>query len=129
MALSILVVDDSVTVRSVIAKTLEMARIPVAKLHQAADGQEALDLLDREWIDLVFADIHMPRMTGIEMVEKMAGNKMLESIPVVIVSSDGSSDRIEHLKSQGVRGYIRKPFTPEQMREVVRDLMGVQADE
>jgi len=126
MALNILVVDDSATVRAVIIKTLELAEVPVNELHQAANGQEALDALADNWIDLVFADINMPVMTGIEMVDKMSEEGLLKTIPVVIVSTEGSATRMEQLKAKGVSAYVRKPFTPELLRSVVDDIVGVQ---
>jgi len=126
MSLNILVVDDSATVRAVIKKTLEIAEVPVSELHQAADGQQALDILADNWIDLVFADINMPVMTGIEMVEKMAEDGLLKTVPVVIVSTEGSATRIEQLKAKGVSAYIRKPFTPEALRSVVDEILGVE---
>lgn len=126
MSLNILVVDDSATVRAVIKKTLEIAEIPVSELYQAENGKEALDILSESWIDLVFADINMPVMTGIEMVEKMAADGLLKTIPVVIVSTEGSATRIEQLKAKGVSAYIRKPFTPELLRSVVDDIVGVE---
>ena len=125
MSLNILVVDDSATVRAVIKKTLEIAEVPVGELHEAADGKQALDVLANNWIDLVFADINMPVMTGIEMVEKMAENGLLKTVPVVIVSTEGSATRIEQLKAKGVSAYIRKPFTPEALRSVVDKIVGV----
>ncbi|MBW2058928.1 MAG: response regulator [Deltaproteobacteria bacterium] len=128
MALNILVVDDSQTVRAVIAKTLQLAGVPVNELHQASNGKEALDILDDHWIDLVFADINMPVMTGIEMIERMSQDGLLGTIPVVVVSTEGSAPRIEELKSKGVRVYVRKPFTPELIRMVVDEIMGTDDD-
>jgi two-component system chemotaxis response regulator CheY len=125
MSLNILVVDDSATVRAVIKKTLEIAGVPVGELYEAENGQEALDALSAHWIDLVFADINMPVMTGIEMVEKMSDEGLLKTVPVVIVSTEGSATRIEQLKAKGVSAYIRKPFTPELLRSVVDDIVGV----
>ena len=124
MALNILVVDDSTTVRAVIARSLELAGVPVGNLHQAANGREALAILGSEWIDLVFADINMPVMTGIEMVDRMAADGILKTVPVIIVSTEGSATRIEQLKAKGVSAYIRKPFTPELLRNVVDEVMG-----
>jgi two-component system, chemotaxis family, chemotaxis protein CheY len=125
MALNVLIVDDSETVRSVIIKTLSIAQIPVNTIYQAANGKEALSVLEEQWIDIVFADINMPVMGGIEMVEKMSEDGLLKSVPVVIVSTEGSSTRIEQLKKKGVSAYIRKPFTPETIRKVVDDIIGV----
>lgn len=124
MALNILVVDDSATVRAVIAKTLEVAGINVGELHQAANGREALKVLGESWVDLVFSDINMPVMNGIEMIEKMSEDGLLKTVPVVIVSTEGSQTRIDHLKDKGVRAYIRKPFAPELLRGVVDDILG-----
>ena len=125
MAFNILLVDDSVTVRSVISKALHLAGVDINLLYQAANGQEALDTLEAEWIDLVLCDISMPVMDGETLVRKMGENGMINSIPVVIVSSAGSEPRIQRLRDLGVRDYIQKPFTPERIREVVDSVMGV----
>ena len=124
MALNILIVDDSLTVRSVIKKTLKIADIPYNEIHEAENGKQALEVLSENWIDLVFADINMPVMTGVEMVEKMAEDSMLDNIPVVVVSTEGSTTRIEELKNLGIRAYIRKPFAPEALKEVVDQVIG-----
>jgi two-component system chemotaxis response regulator CheY len=124
MALNILVVDDSQTVRAVIIKTLTLAGIPSNEVHQAANGKEALDILKDHWIDLIFSDINMPVMGGMEMIQQIQQDDMLKTIPVIVVSTEGSATRIEQLKAQGVRAYIRKPFTPELVRSVVEDILG-----
>lgn len=124
MALNILVVDDSLTIRAVIAKTLKLAEVPINELYEAANGKEALVILGKEWIDLIFSDINMPVMGGVEMIERIKEDNALESIPVIVVSTEGSATRVEELKSKGIRAYIRKPFTPELVRSVVNDIMG-----
>ncbi len=124
MKLNILIVDDSVTVRSVLIKTLDLAQISSEKIYEASNGKEALEIIDNNWIDLVFADINMPVMGGIEMVEIMAQNGLMKSIPVIVVTTEGSQTRIEQLKQKGIRGYIRKPFTPESVRSEVNRIMG-----
>lgn len=124
MSYNILVVDDSETMRAVISRTLKMAEVPIKELFQAANGKEAIKVLEQEWIDLVFADINMPEMNGVEMVEHMAADGLLSTIPVVIVSTEGSQTRIDQLKEKGVRAYLRKPFSPEQIKNVVTEIMG-----
>ncbi|MCD6570376.1 MAG: response regulator [Deltaproteobacteria bacterium] len=123
MAYNILVVDDSNVIRKVLIKTLSLAKVPVGEVFEAANGKEALEILDGSWIDLVFADINMPVMNGVEMIEKMSESGMLNNIPVVIISTEGSLTRIEELKAKGVKAYVRKPFTPEAIKEVVQDVM------
>jgi two-component system chemotaxis response regulator CheY len=124
MALNVLIVDDSQTVRSFIAKTFDLAEIPVGQVFHAANGQEALEALKDNWVDLVLTDINMPVMGGVEMIARMQEDDGLKGIPVVVVSTEGSATRIEQLKEQGVSGYIRKPFTPEKLREVVDGVIG-----
>ena len=119
MSYNILIVDDSRTIRSVVRRTIELASIPVGEVFEAENGQEALDILNEEWVDLVLADINMPVMTGVEMVDRMQEDEVLKSVPVVIVSTEGSVTRIEELRGKGVKGYVRKPFTPEQLKDIV----------
>lgn len=124
MAYNILIVDDSETVRAVISRTLEMAGVPINKLYEATNGKEALQVMRDNWIDLVFSDINMPVMTGVEMIEQMQQDDLLESLPVVVVSTEGSKTRIDNLMKKGVRAYIRKPFTPEKVKEIIDELLG-----
>lgn len=124
MAYNILIVDDSETIRAVIAKTLRIAEIPVGQLWEAGNGKEALEILRANWIDLVFADINMPVMNGLEMIEQMEKEGLLETVPVCIVSTEGSRTRIEDLTAKGVKAYLRKPFTPEALKEMVEKVLG-----
>jgi two-component system chemotaxis response regulator CheY len=124
MPLNILIVDDSATVRAVIRKTLGLAEIPVGTLHQAGNGDEALQILHANTIDLVFSDINMPGMGGVELIEHMHADERLRGIPVVVISTEGSTTRIEDLRSKGIRAYLRKPFTPEQLKDVVEEITG-----
>ena len=123
MAYNILVVDDSRTTRTVVEKTLSLAGVPIHQLYQAENGKEALEVLDSNWIDLVMADINMPVMDGVELINRMLSRGLLQAIPVVMISNDGSETRIEQMRSKGVRAYIRKPFTPEAMRSLVEDIL------
>jgi len=124
MSFNILIVDDSRTIRSVIKKTLLIAGVPTGELFEASNGLEGLQIMKNNWVDLCFADINMPVMNGIEMIEKMLEDHMLEKLPVVIVSTEGSKTRIEELFRKGVRAYLRKPITPEIVRNVVKEVLG-----
>lgn len=123
MAYNILVVDDSATVRAVLAKSLAAAGIPVEELHQAVNGREALEVLSENWVDLVLTDINMPEMDGMELVRRMSEDGLLKTVPVVVISTEGSEARVEELKEWGIKGYIRKPFTPEQIKEMVENVL------
>lgn len=127
MAFNVLIVDDSKTTRTIIAKALRHAEVELGEVHSAADGMEALDLLKDHWVDIIFADLNMPRLSGVEMVERMAENDILSSVPVVIVSTEGRRDRIDALLARGVAAYLRKPFAPEQVAAIANELLGAPA--
>jgi len=124
MSYNILIVDDSRTTRMVISKTLNLSGVPINQLYEAENGRVALKILDENWIDLVLADINMPEMDGVEMVDQMAKDGLLKTIPVVIVSTEGSQTRIEEMRAKGVKAYVRKPFTPELIKNLVEDILG-----
>jgi two-component system chemotaxis response regulator CheY len=123
MSYSILIVDDSSIVRAIIKKSLSICGIEVGTVFEAANGREALATLAAEWIDIVFADINMPEMSGVEMVAKMAEDNLLVNIPVVIISTERNQAQIDDLKRQGIRAYIKKPFRPETLRDVVQHVL------
>jgi two-component system chemotaxis response regulator CheY len=119
VALNILVVDDSDVIRSMIFKTLRLAEISLGTMFEAANGKEALDIIDSNWVDLVLADINMPIMDGVEMLRQLRANDQTLEMPVIVVTTEGSSERIAELEAAGVSAYVRKPFTPELIRSVV----------
>lgn len=124
MSYRILVVDDSEIVRNIIKKAISISGVEIQTIFEASNGKEALAVLDREWVDIVFTDLNMPEMTGFELVEKMKTGDLLADIPVVVVSSEQSSVKIEELLSSGVREYVKKPFRPEIFRDVFNKLLG-----
>jgi two-component system chemotaxis response regulator CheY len=123
MGYNILIVDDSVIARSVIGKAAVLSDVGTGKIFNASNGAEALEILRDNWIDIVFCDINMPVMSGVEMIERMAEDGVTGSVPVVVVSSDGCLSKINRLKELGVREYIRKPFTPEEIGAALRRLL------
>lgn len=124
MAYNFLVVDDSKIVRAVLVKTLGLCQLEIGKVHEASNGLEALDILGDNWVDVVLTDINMPVMDGLEFVKTMKESGYMASIPVVVISIEGSQSRIEALKQIGIRDFIRKPFTPEQVRSVLVQHLG-----
>lgn len=124
MSLNILIVDDSAVIRKMIIKTLRLSALELGELHEAGDGQEALGIMEVQWIDLIFADLNMPVMDGEAMIQKIRANPAWADVPVVVVSTEGSETRIERLRGQSVR-FIHKPFSPEQIRAVVEEVLGL----
>ncbi len=123
MAVNVLVVDDSGVMRSMIVKTLRLSGLQMGEIHQAANGQEGLDALGEHWVDLVIVDINMPVMNGEDMIDRMRENSEHMETPVVVVSTEGSEIRVERLREKGAK-FIHKPFTPEIIRDTVKDLIG-----
>jgi two-component system, chemotaxis family, chemotaxis protein CheY len=123
MAYTILIVDDSATTRAIIKRSITMAGVETAELIEAPDGARALDVIRSKRIDLVFLDLNMPNMTGMELTARVRSEPAIAQTKICIVSSESTASRLDQLKSQGVNAYIKKPFTPEQIRNVVADLL------
>ncbi len=123
MALNILIVDDSSVMRAIILKTLRLSQLDLGEIHQANNGEEALKVLDGNWVDLALVDINMPVMDGEEMIDRLRGNPATADLPVIIVSTEGSETRKEGLMQKGVR-FVHKPFTPETLRDSILRTLG-----
>ena len=124
MPLNILIVDDSAVMREMILKSLNMSGVSLGEVHQAANGQEGLDCMNDNWVDLIFADLNMPVMDGEEMIDRMQEAPDKDDIPIIVISTEGSETRIERLEKKGI-AFIHKPFTPEIIRDTINDLTGI----
>ena len=124
MAFNVLVVDDSSSMRAVIKKIVKISGFRVGECWEAGDGKEAVNVLSNQWVDLVLTDINMPNMNGLELVKAMKEDELLKSIPVVIVTTEGSEKRVQEFMSLGASGYIKKPFQPEDIKAILSSIMG-----
>lgn len=124
MAFNVLIVDDSASMRKVIRRVLMLSGFDVGSCLEAGDGLEALAVLEREWMDVVVTDINMPNMNGEELLEKLSADVMRCSIPVLVVSTDRSDDRLKRMMALGARGYVTKPFLPETLGAAMAQIMG-----
>jgi len=123
MSYNVLVVDDSKTARMMLAKTLRISGLQINEVFMAENGARALEILQENWIDLVLTDLHMPVMSGMDMIEKMASDGLLSSLPVVVITSDASQLRMQELQGRGVRDYLCKPVRPEHVKKTVEDIL------
>jgi two-component system chemotaxis response regulator CheY len=122
MPARILLVDDSATMRMIVKKALRLSGVE-AELTEASDGGEALETLDSGGaVDLILSDINMPNVNGVEFVRRLKAGPHA-GIPVVMITTEGAEARITELQEMGVQGYIKKPFTPESIRETVVPLL------
>jgi len=124
MGYKLLIVDDSLSMRLIIKKMVEMSGFEVEQCLQAGSGQEALKILTENKVDLVLSDINMPEMSGIELLAKIKGDPSLSAIPVIMISTEGSEERQKEARDLGAAGYLRKPFQPEEVGTVLQKLMG-----
>lgn len=124
MAFNILIVDDSGTMRGMIKRTLQISGLDIGQVYEAGNGIEALAQMSVNAVDVVLLDINMPVMNGIQFIERVRDDERLRRIPVVIASTEGSDQRISGLLAAGAKGFVRKPFRPEQLRDVLTPIVG-----
>lgn len=127
MPANILIVDDSGTMRRMIRRTLAMSGLDTGEIYEAGNGIEALAQMARHPVAVVILDINMPVMNGVKLVHRIRDDERLRHIPVIIASTEGSETRIAQLLEAGARGFVRKPFHPEQLRDVLSPFVPVAA--
>jgi len=124
MAFNVLVVDDSAVMRQMVVRTLKMSGLPLGTVHEAANGEEGLFVLQDEWVDLLLLDINMPAMDGEEMLRRLRAQPETAELPVIVVSTEGSETRLAALHELGA-AIVRKPFAPETLRDTILRITGV----
>ncbi len=123
MGKNVLLVDDSSTMRKIIGRSLRQAGLDFGEIFEAGDGLEALDVLEKESVDIVLSDINMPNMNGIEFLREKANRDGVKDIPVFMISTETGEDIIGEAKELGAVGNLKKPFTPDKVNEVLGPLM------
>jgi two-component system chemotaxis response regulator CheY len=127
MAFNLIIVDDSSTTRNIIKRVLKMTDVPLGEIYEAVNGKDGLEKMRANWVDLVLADLNMPDMNGQEMIEEMSKDPLLCKLPVVVVSSEGNQTVLDSLAKKGVREFVRKPFEPGFLKEIIERSLGVSA--
>ncbi len=122
--INVLIVDDSSVMRKIVERSLRQAGLELEVVREASNGAEALTEVQKDRPDLVLCDINMPAMDGLEFLRNLASVPQATNMPVVMITTEGSEARVVEALSVGAKGYIRKPFTPEQVKERVTPLIG-----
>ena len=117
MALDVLLVDDSAAIRKILQRVLNQAEVALGVIYEAGDGLEALEALRKNSVDLILSDINMPNMDGIQMLSAIKAHETWKSIPVIMITTEGSQAKVMEAVSLGAAGYVRKPFTADQIKE------------
>src|SRR6202049_3885325 len=124
MPIRALIIDDSSVMRKIVERSLRQAGIDLVQVLEAGNGAEALAVLQENPVDLILCDLNMPVMDGLEFIKQLPGVANAKDVPVVMITTEGSESHVVQALSCGARGYIRKPFTPEQVREQVMPVLG-----
>ena len=123
MAVNVLVVDDSAAIRKILQRVLRQTEMPLGDVFEAGDGVEALNVLNSERVGLVLSDVNMPNMDGLQLLAEIKGKEALKAIPVVMITTEGAQNKVLEAVALGAAGYVRKPFTTEQIKEKLTGLV------
>jgi two-component system chemotaxis response regulator CheY len=119
MPIRALIVDDSSVMRKIVDRSLRQAGIEISQTFEAGNGAEALGVLQENKVDLILCDINMPVMDGLEFIKQLGTVENAKGVPVVMITTEGSEAHVVQALACGARGYIRKPFTADQVKEHV----------
>jgi len=123
MAKTLMIVDDSATMRKIIMRTVRMSDLKFDRTEEAGNGNEALEKLGASPIDIMLCDINMPEMSGTELVKKVREMDSCKDTKIVMVSTESSQELIDSVIADGANGFITKPFTPEKFQEKLSPFM------
>ena len=125
MSFNVLIVDDSNAMRSVIRKVIQLSGFRMDHCYEAENGKQALEILSDEWIDVILSDIHMPEMDGFELLKAVHQHEVFRNIPVIVISTEGSLDRVSEAHALVEKGFIKKPFLQEELKRILHEVIGV----
>ena len=125
MSFNVLIVDDSNAMRSVVRKVIQLSGFRMDNCYEAGNGKQALEVLSSEWVDVILSDIHMPEMDGFELLKEVHQHDVFKNIPVIMISTEGSLERVNEAYTLGAKGFIKKPFLPEELKRILHEVIGV----
>jgi len=121
--ITVLIVDDSSVMRKIVERALRQAGLDLVRVIEAGSGREGLTALERDRVDLIVSDINMPSMDGLEFLRQIQIHSLARGVPVVMITTESGEDHVREALAAGAQGYIRKPFTPDQVRDRVLPLL------
>jgi len=123
MEFDVLVVDDSAAIRKILQRVLRQTGMAIRTIHEAGDGQEALEVMNAHPVDLVLTDINMPRMDGLQFLASVKASAHWRHVPVVMITTEGGETKVGEAVKLGAAGYVRKPFTADQIKEKLAGIL------
>jgi two-component system chemotaxis response regulator CheY len=118
-----LIVDDSSVMRKIVERSLRQAGLDPLIVFEAGSGVDGLEVLKTQSVDLILSDINMPSMDGLEFLRQLRAQDLAPGVPVVMITTESSEEHVKQAIMAGAQGYIRKPFTAEQVKERVLPLI------
>ena len=123
MESDVLVVDDSAAIRKILQRVLRQTGMEIRTIFEAGDGQQALEVIKDQTVRLVLTDINMPKMDGLQLLRALKDSPEWQSIPVVMITTEGGEAKVGEAVKLGASGYVRKPFTADQIKEKLVGLL------
>lgn len=121
--IAVLIVDDSSVMRKIVERSLRQAGLELERVMEADNGEDALKIIQANAIDLILSDVNMPKMDGLQLLRQIQGIEKAKAIPVLMITTEDSEPKVIEAISLGARGYIRKPFSADQVRQQVTELL------
>jgi two-component system, chemotaxis family, chemotaxis protein CheY len=112
-----LVVDHSAAIRKILQRVLRQTGVPIGNVYEASNGKEALSLLETTSVDLILSEINMPEMDGLQLLASLKTSTRWRHIPVIMITTEGSAIKVADAGRLGAAGYLRKPFSAEQIKD------------
>jgi two-component system, chemotaxis family, chemotaxis protein CheY len=119
MDLNVLIVDDSAAIRKILVRVLAQTDLPIKQVHEASDGSEAIKIVESNDVSLILSDINMPNCDGLELLTQLRASPKWKDLSVIMITTEGSQAKVMEAVQLGAKGYVRKPFTAEQIKEKV----------
>jgi two-component system, chemotaxis family, chemotaxis protein CheY len=124
MAYRVMIVDDSPSMRAFVRRVIDLSGFEVDVCLNAGNGAQGLALLEQQAVDIILTDINMPEMNGEEFLQHLEEHPRYRTIPVVVISTDATENRMQRMRELGAKGYISKPFSPEALRSELERVLG-----
>ena len=115
--LDVLIVDDSAAIRKILQRVLRQTDLNLGEIKEAGDGTEAVEILKDRTFGLILSDINMPQMDGLQLLARIKEMGHLKSVPVIMITTEGGQGKVMEAVQLGATGYVRKPFTADQIKE------------
>jgi two-component system chemotaxis response regulator CheY len=115
--MDVLIVDDSAAIRKILQRVLRQTDLSLGEIQEAGDGTEAVEILKNRSFGLILSDINMPQMDGLQLLARIKDMEHLKNVPVIMITTEGGQGKVMEAVQLGASGYVRKPFTAEQIKE------------